>query len=96
MEYLKKTGMYKVMKNLLPEVKIPLMKNCTYKFYRGSEWLECYAEDDEKYRMDRCGDRIEIVGTKTVLNEPTQILRRIYYLNKNGEYIKEYDRKGGK
>lgn len=48
--YLKKKNMYEMLKSLV-STKLNMMKDSTYKFYRGSEWLECASDDTEHYIM---------------------------------------------
>ena len=48
--YLKKKRMYEILKTIV-DGNLTLIKNATYRFYRGSEWLECSSSDDsEQYR----------------------------------------------
>ena len=42
--YLKKTKMHKLACELRDDV--PMLKDCEYKFYRGSEWLKWYADEE--------------------------------------------------
>lgn len=39
-KYMKKKRMYELLKQMEPELELPLLRLCSYKFYRGSEWLE--------------------------------------------------------
>ena len=43
-EYLKKTKLYELAKTLMPD--IPSMRNCEYRFYRGSEWLKWLSGEE--------------------------------------------------
>lgn len=48
--YLKKTRLYLAMKELFPGREICKLKDCTYRFHRGTEWLRgsfCDTEDNE-------------------------------------------------
>lgn len=47
--YLKKKKMYEMLKSLVT-INLSMMKNATYRFYRGSEWLECTSDDEECYK----------------------------------------------
>lgn len=50
--YFKKKKMYEIVSEFLPDVKMPKLISCTYRFYRGSEWLS-FAYDDDS-RADAC------------------------------------------
>ena len=44
-KYLGKKKMYEMACSISP-CKLPLMKNCEYKFYRGSEWLKWLSDEE--------------------------------------------------
>ena len=44
--YFKKKKMYEIVSELLPDVKIPKLIHCEYRFFRGSEWLDFSYDDD--------------------------------------------------
>ena len=51
--YLKKKNMYEMLKSLV-NANLSIMKNATYRFYCGSEWLECTSNDKDvckKYKL---------------------------------------------
>ena len=43
--YLKKKKMHSIAQELCYE-KVPALKDCEYKFYRGSEWLKWFADEE--------------------------------------------------
>lgn len=45
--YFKKKKMYELVSEFLPDMEIPKLIQCEYKFYRGSEWLKfsCCKKD---------------------------------------------------
>lgn len=68
-EYLKKTKMHDLAKSLMADV--PPVRDCEYKFYRGSEWLK-WTSDEE------CGDgwiRFELYVCKSYYS-----LEKVQYL----------------
>lgn len=48
--YFKKKRMYEILQSVA-DTDLNLMKYATYRFYHGSEWLECNSNDAEHYRM---------------------------------------------
>lgn len=93
MKYLKKSKMYQMAKKLLPDVEIPSMVRCTYKFYRGSEWLE-FNINMKHYKVYHEGHYIRISGwTYTSEDVPKSILFRCYSLSTEGETSKVYEKK---
>ena len=63
-QYLKKKKLYEIVKKLLADKKLPPLKNCEYKFYRGAEWLTFsgIGDDLHYYRIasECCGNWISI------------------------------------
>lgn len=45
-QYLKKTKMYNLLKDIIEPEYMPKMSECEYRFYRGSEWLIFYIGFD--------------------------------------------------
>ena len=45
MDYLKKTRMYKILTALVDD-ELDLLKNASYTFYRGAEWIEVMSSKD--------------------------------------------------
>ena len=91
MEYLKKSKMYQMAKNLLPGVEVPPMARCSYEFYRGSEWLK-FSVNMKKYELYHEGNRVAVRGWVS-MDEGTKILHKTYCLNEQGEWIKAYEEK---
>ena len=60
-DYLKKKKMYELLKQLEPEFSIPIMKECKYRFFRGSEWLSIPV-----YETLEC-DYIEMYHSKSCI-----------------------------
>lgn len=56
--YLKKTKMHELAKTLVPG--IAGLKSCTYKFYRGTEWLKFQDENYELYELCRMGAHVSL------------------------------------
>ena len=48
MIYFKKKKMYELLKSIA-DTDLDMMKNASYKFYRGSEWLKCGSNDTNYY-----------------------------------------------
>lgn len=89
-EYLKKKKLYELTKQLLTEDKLPLMKECKYKFYHGAEWLYFSVDDGTHYKISSlyCGKWIEIEkkGYLEPDGELVILQRDIYADLKNGVY----------
>ena len=52
-KYLKKKKFYDLAKELLKDVKLPIMKECEYKLYRGAERLS-FACDENYHHYNIC------------------------------------------
>lgn len=92
-QYLKKKKMYELLKDMM-EYEPSLMKNTSYKFYHGAEWLECSANDGEHFvlcKMYHEGSFIslDILGWNEEKCEYTE-KERITYRLKNEEWVKTY------
>lgn len=71
--YLKKKKMYELAVSICPDV--PALKDCEYKFYRGSEWLQwCSDEDCEDgyigFKLFHCAsyhslDKLQYLGSES-------------------------------
>lgn len=87
MEYLKKTKLYELTKELLNDKEIPLMKDCEYKSYKGAEWLYFLGIDSDyhSYKISS-----QVAGSWISIEEfdcGGNLLRsEIYAERKNGEY----------
>lgn len=97
MEYLKKKKMRAVMQELIPDVKIPALNKCEYRFYRGSEWLRFWEENTEEYvqyELYRFKNsyRIEryLVDEDTGAKKSTMLRR---YLKKDTAFLLQYERR---
>lgn len=44
MAYFKKKKMYEILKSIV-DTELDMMKTASYRFYRGSEWLQCESND---------------------------------------------------
>ena len=78
--YLKKTKIRKLAQSM--GYPVPALKDCIYKFYRGSEWFE--------FRFDSCEDWIDYV--KFYVN-PTYMVVTKYRWYFDGIPSKELERK---
>lgn len=95
MQYLKKTKMYKLTQLLL-EVHnydwlfLPILKFCSYKFYRGSEWFTCYV-DDYTVKLYVCSSYCRITIVKTIVTEDEDIdlvsLEKLYFWNEVNDLL---------
>ena len=50
MTYLKKTKMYNIAKSVFDILDMPVLKDCEYRFYRGTEWLR-FSSAEYDYEM---------------------------------------------
>ena len=93
MEYLKKSKMYQMAKELLPNVEIPSMARCSYEFYRGSEWLK-FSVNLKKYELYHEGNGITVKGWACMdEGAAKKILHKAYCLNTEGKLVKTYEEK---
>lgn len=87
MEYLKKKKLYELTKELLKDKRIPLMKDCEYRFCRGAEWLHFSGSGDDKHSYKITS---QSAGNWVCVEESVyggEIIRSdIYAELKNGEY----------
>lgn len=92
MEYLKKKKLYELAKELLKDKEIPLMKDCEYKFGRGSEWLRFSGVGDDchsyKINSQSAGKWVCIEESAFSDYECEMVVIRsdTYAERKNGEY----------
>lgn len=97
--YLKKKKMYDLLKDVFKDMlayKPELMKYATYRFYRGSEWLEGCANNGESYviyKMYHEGHFIslDILKWNDEKSAHEEIERITYHLQ-NEKWIKSYQR----
>lgn len=93
--YLKKKKMYEMLASLINE-KLELMKNASYKYYRGSEWLKCESDDTDyykRYELYHYGYFISLdIFQWNEQKERYEQIDRITYKMKDEELIKEYQR----
>lgn len=95
MEYLKKRKMYEIL-DLLVDANLDLMKNANYRFYRGSEWLNCSAFGEEHYtiyKLYRSGQfvSLDILQWNEEKDDYAET-ERITYRMIEGRLVKEYQR----
>lgn len=77
---------------------IPKMKECEYKFYRGSEWLIWFANEDCEdgyisWEIYRTGYFVSLNKIQHLESEfkAVTLERKTYYLDENLEEIMEYE-----
>lgn len=80
-KYFKKTKMYQLLTMILGEDGLEPMKLASYKFYRGSEWLEVGSiEFNGYYQLSRCKDYISLdVYTHDILSDSYMSVDRKCY-----------------
>lgn len=87
MEYLKKSKMHKVAKDLLNGVELPEIKRCSYEFYKGSEWLK-FTVKSVKYELYHAGNKYLIKGIQRTTGK--RILYKVFYTDTEGNMAEEY------
>lgn len=96
-EYLKKKKIYSILKELVPDITLPAMKDCAYKFYRGDEWLTCCVGDSEQYMDEYClwhaGNRFDISFERVYWEDGRRELlqHKVYRLEPDQKFILSYD-----
>lgn len=91
-KYLKKKKLYELVEKLLKDKKLPLMKECQYRFYHGVEWLSFVGvgDDENWYKVaSQCNGNwinIEEFGYIDEESEPVVIRSDIYADLQNGVY----------
>lgn len=95
MGYLKKKNLYEILQSLV-DTKLEMMKNASYRFYRGSEWLECESNDTDyykKYKLYHAGFFISLDIFQWDDKEDEYVeTDRITYRMIDGQLVKEYQR----
>lgn len=93
--YMKKKKMYELLKTLV-DVNLNLMKYATYRFYRGSEWLECTSTDEEhfkQYKLYHEGTFVSLdVSQWDAENDNFIEIERITYRIIGDQLVKSYQR----
>lgn len=93
--YLKKKKMYEMLKSLV-NTNLNIMKNATYRFYRGSEWLECVSDDTEnciKYKLVHEGHFFSLDISQWDREKDKFVeIERITYRMTDGQMVKSYQR----
>lgn len=93
--YLKKKRMYEILKSLV-SINLSMMKNATYRFYRGSEWLECTSDDEDCYKHFKLYHEGQFVSLDISQwdEEKDNFVEteRITYRMINGQLVKNYQR----
>lgn len=93
--YLKKKKMYEMLKSLV-NTNLNIMKNTTYRFYRGSEWLECTSDGVEHCKMYKLYHEGQFVSLDISQwdeeKENFVEIERITYRMINGQLVKSYQR----
>lgn len=92
-KYLKKKKFYDLAKELLKDVKLPIMKECEYKFFRGAEWLS-FACDENYHHYNICSQcggawiHIEEYGYESSFSDAEYVLlnSEIFSQPVNGKY----------
>ena len=95
--YLKKTKMFEFAKKICSEPP-KKMKDCEYKFYRGSEWLIWYSDEPApdgdgwlKWEMYKMGYYVSLNLIQSLESEFKSVTleRKHFHLSENLEEIKE-------
>lgn len=88
--YLKKTKMYNLANQLCEAV--PKLKDCRYKFHRGTEWLKWYTDEEcedgyIEWVLCRIGYHISLEKVQHLESEfkAVTLSRKTIYLNKELE-----------
>lgn len=93
--YLKKKKMYEMLKSLV-STNLNMMKNATYRFYRGSEWLECTSDIEEHYKIYKLYHEGAFVSLDISQWDEEQEefveIERITYRMIDGQLVKNYQR----
>jgi len=91
--YLKKKKMYEMLQSLV-DTSLGMMKSSSYKFHRGSEWLECESDDtDCYYKLYHSGCFFSLYIHQFDWKELKYIeIDRITYKMIEGQLVKEYQR----
>lgn len=96
-EYLKKKKIYSILKELVPNLLLPAMKDCAYKSYRGDEWLICGVGDSEQYMDEYClwraGNMFDIRVERVYWEDGRRELlqHKAYRLEPDQKFILSYD-----
>lgn len=93
--YLKKKKMYEILQSLA-STHLTLMKFATYRFYKGSEWLECNSDDEEfcmRYKLYHEGNFLSLDISQWKAEKDAFVeIERITYRMVNGQLVKNYQR----
>lgn len=94
MNYIKKKKMYEMLQSIV-ETKLAIMKNASYRFYRGSEWLECITDDscNKHYKLYHSGNFVSL--NISIYNENEDMfmeIDRITFRLVDSKLVKEYQR----
>lgn len=93
--YLKKKKMYEMLKSLV-NTDLDIMKNASYYFYHGSEWIECCSDDGvhyTKYKFYHAGNvfSLDISAWNEEKGDYKEKDRITYQMN-DGQLVKNYQR----
>ena len=93
--YFKKKKMYEMLCSLA-DTQLDKMKNASYKFYRGSEWLSCESDDIDyykKYELYHAGFYISLkIYQWNEQEDSYKEIDKITYRIIDDELVKEYQR----
>lgn len=90
MSYLNKKKMYEMLKSIV-DTKLEMMKDASYRFYRGSEWLELKTNDNI-YKLYHQGNSVSL-NISTYDEKGTHIeMDRIVFRFINGKLVQVYKR----
>ena len=93
--YLKKKKMYELLEQLV-SADLSMMKNSSYRYFRGSEWLECAADDGQHYTIYKLYHEGRFVSLDILKwdDEEENFVEdeRITYRMVDGQLIKNYQR----
>ena len=95
--YLKKTKLFEFAKEICPDAP-KKMKDCEYKFYRGTEWLKWSSTEDApdgdgwiKWEICKMGYRVSLNKEQHLESEFAikNLERRNFWLNETLDELKE-------
>lgn len=90
----KKKRMYEMLQSIV-DTKLAMMKNASYRFYRGSEWLECESDGNGYmlYKIYHAGYFVSLNVSKYIENEDNYMdIDRITFRLVDDKLVKEYQR----
>ena len=84
--------MYQMLQTVLDK-KLAMMKDCSYKCYRGSEWLKGEADDGYCFKLYHMGVFVSLDISKYVEEKDKYVeVDRITFRLVDDKLVKEYQR----